>query len=413
MGGLAYAKPGLRICIILSSVTQRQRGFLREEIMAKRGILFFSCTLLAGLLFLCACADKSNVVRVAVAVPLTGDMGTEGQGVRRAVELAVELANESHRFSYPIEARAFDDRADPKEAVSVANIIVSDPKTIAVIGHYNSGCSIPASQVYNRANLAMVSPASTNPKLTQQQLESGWSGPRNIFRVVPTDDVQGSFAADFVAKKLKLRRVAIIHDKTPYGQGLAEQFRDRFLSDGGSVLSFDGIVIGDRDFKALLTRLNSIKPDGIYFGGLYMEAGLLLRQAKELGLRAPFFSGDGSKTDELIKVAGPAAEGSYFSITGIPVEYLATAKPFLEKYNQKYPGVSVKPFDHFGYEATNIVLDALAKVGSDRGKIIEELRKTRYSGVLGVTEFDEKGDTKNKIVTMTQVRNGEFSIVTN
>lgn len=344
-------------------------------------------------------------------MPLTGDMGTEGQGVKRAVMLAIEEANASGEFSLPLEARALDDRADPKEAVSVANMIASDPSVIAVIGHYNSGCSIPASQVYARANIPMISPASTNPKLTSQQEEPSWTLPKCIFRVVPTDDVQGSFAAEFVRGKLKFNQVAVIHDKSPYGQGLAEQFHDSFIKNGGQVISFDGIAIGERDFRALLTRIKGAKPEGVYFGGLYMEASLIIKQARELGLKAPFFSGDGSKTDELIKVAGGAVEGSYFSITGIPVEHLPSAKPFLEKYNQKYPGSSVKPFDHFGYEATQIILTALKQTGADRAKLTEAIRSMRHEGVLGVTEFDQKGDTKNKIITMTQVKNGEFVIV--
>lgn len=374
--------------------------------MSKSLGLFFVSLLGFG-----ACAPKSNAVRLAVAVPLTGDMGTEGQGIRRAVELAVEEANASGRFPFKIEVRAFDDRADPKEAVNVANLAASDSKIMAVVGHYNSGCSIPASQVYARASIPMISPASTNPKLTLQQLEPSWSLPRSVFRVVPTDDVQGSYASDFVLKKLKKKRFCIVHDKTPYGQGLAEQFQGGFVSGGGVQLSFDGIAIGDRDFKALLTRLKSLNPEGIYFGGLYMEFGLMVKQARELGLNAIFLSGDGSKTNELFKVAAQAAEGSYLSITGIPVEHLGAAKTFLEKYHAKYPGADVKPFDHFGYEAANIILEALVKTGPDRAKIVDQLRQTQYDGILGRTQFDEKGDTTNKIITMTQVKNQAFEIV--
>ncbi|MBI4051538.1 MAG: branched-chain amino acid ABC transporter substrate-binding protein [Elusimicrobia bacterium] len=365
---------------------------------------------------LSGCGQKAQVLRIAVAMPLTGDMGTEGQGVRRAVELAVAEINESKKFPFPVEARAFDDRADPKEAVNVANLIISDPQMIAVVGHYNSGCSIPASQVYSRAGLAMVSPASTNPKLTQQQLESSWNGPKSVFRVVPTDDVQGSYAAEFIYRKLKFKRFAVVHDKTPYGQGLAEQFQKRFVEIGGQVLSFDGISVGERDFKALLTRIKSLSPEGLYFGGLYTEAGLLIKQAKELGLKARFFSGDGTKTPTLFDVAGEAADGAYLTITGIPVEYLPTAKGFIQKYQKKFPGMELKPFDHFGYEATNIILETLAKilppppqnpltsVPTLRAALIEKLRKTKYSGLLGLTTFDEKGDTLNKIITMTQAR---------
>lgn len=349
-----------------------------------------------------ACGPQEKVVKIAVAVPLTGDVGTEGQGVKRAVEMAVAEANASGRFPYRLQAVGFDDRADPKEAGNVANLISSDADIVAVVGHYNSGCSIPAAQIYNRVGLVMVSPASTNPKVTQQQLESSWTGPRTVFRVVPTDDVQGSFTADFAFQRLKMKSFAVLHDKTAYGQGLAEEFRRQFEADGGKVVSQDGITIGDKDFKALLTRVKAANPEGIYFGGLYTEAGLLLKQAKEVGYKGRFFSGDGSKTDSIFDVAGAAADGAYLTITGIPVEYLPTAQTFLEHYAQRYPGVGVKPFDHFGYEAANIVLSALAATGPDREQLREALRTLKYDGVLGTTQFDEKGDTLNKTITMTR-----------
>jgi len=360
---------------------------------------------------LAGCGGDKNVVRIAVAVPLTGDIGTEGQGVKRAVELAVEEANGSGKYPFRLEARGFDDRADPKEAVNVANIIASDPRIVGVVGHYNSGCSIPASQVYARGGLPMITPASTNPKLTLQQMEAGWAGPRCVFRVVPTDDVQGSFTAEFVVGKLGLKSFAVVHDKTPYGQGLAEEFKKRLEALGGKALSFDGVATGDKDFKALLTRIRGSTPQGVYFGGLYPECGLLVKQAKELGMKMPFFSGDGSKTDGLFEVAGDSAEGSYFTITGIPVEFLPTAKAFLEKYKARFPGVEIKPFDHFGYEAAGIFLAALAQTGPDRAKVMEAVRKVEYEGVLGTTAFDEKGDTLSKIITMTKVEGRTFKPV--
>jgi branched-chain amino acid transport system substrate-binding protein len=346
-------------------------------------------------------------------MPLTGDIGTEGQGIRRAVELAVSEANASGKFPYPIEVVSFDDRGDPKEAVNVANLIVSDPNVLGVVGDYNSSCSIPASRVYARSGVPMISPASTNPNLTQQQLLPSWVYPRSIFRVVPTDDVQGSFAAEFAFQKLKFRTFAVLHDKTSYGQGLSSEFRKRFEALGGKVSSFDGISIGDKDFKALLTRLKGGSPDGVFFGGLYPECGLLLKQARELGFEAPFFSGDGSKTDGLFDVAGDDAEGSYFTITGVPVEELASAKEFIERYGKMFPGRPIKPFDHFGYEAAGVFLDAMSTLGPkpDRERLIGAVAHVRHVGLLGVTQFDEKGDTLSKIITMTRVQGRKFVTV--
>lgn len=362
-------------------------------------------------LALAACGPKEKVVKIAVAVPLTGDMGTEGQGLRRAVELAVEQANAAKRFPYKLAAAPYDDRADPKEAVNVANLIISDPRIVAVVGHYNSGCAIPAAKVYARAPIAMVSPAATNPEVTAQQLSPDWQGTKMVYRVCPTDDVQGASAAEFAFKKLGKRRMALLHDKTPYGQGLAEQFQKTFAALGGKIVSQDGISVGDKDFKALLTKIQAdkSKPEGIYFGGLYTESGLLLKQMRELGLKPPFafISGDGSKTSGLFDVAGADADGAYLSIVGVPVEDLPSAKQFVEDYKKRFTGSGeeLKPFDHFGFEAAQIIMAAMERAGGpDRLKVIEELRKTDYAGVLGKTKFDEKGDTLNKIVTMTQAK---------
>lgn len=354
-----------------------------------------------------ACGPKDTSIKIAVAVPLTGDMGTEGQGLRRAVELAVEEANASKRFPYKLVAAPYDDRADPKEAVNVANLITSDPRVVAVVGHYNSGCAISAAKVYARAPVAMVSPAATNPEVTAQQDSADWAGPRMVFRVVPTDDVQGSYAATFAAKKLGKKRMALLHDKTAYGQGLAEQFKKTFLEQGGKIVSEDGISVGDKDFKALLTKIKNdpSKAEGIYFGGLYTEAGLLLKQMRELALKDPFafISGDGSMTFGLFDVAGDAADGAYLSIVGVPADELPSAKKFVEDYKARFPNDERKPFDHFGYEAANIIMAAMERAGSpDRAKVIEELKKTNHQGVLGTTVFDAKGDTTSKIVTMTR-----------
>jgi branched-chain amino acid transport system substrate-binding protein len=189
---------------------------------------------------------------------LTGDIAAMGQGMKNGATLAIEEANQTSQ-EIKFELLALDDRADPKEAVNIANQIISDKDVYGVVGHLNSGCSIPASSVYNKYNLVMISPASTNPKLTLQ-------GFTNIFRTCTTDDVQGSFAADFIYKK-KMEKVAIIHDKTPYGQGLAEEFQKTFKNLGGKITCFEGISLGDRDFKALLIKVKNMHPQMIYFGG--------------------------------------------------------------------------------------------------------------------------------------------------
>ncbi|MBI3552457.1 MAG: branched-chain amino acid ABC transporter substrate-binding protein [Elusimicrobia bacterium] len=357
----------------------------------------------------CACGPRQKTVKIAVAAPMTGDLGTEGQGLLRAVILAVEQANAARRFPYQLEAVPYDDRADPGEAVNVANLIIADPTIVAVVGHYNSSCALAAAAVYARAPVAMIAPSATSPEVTFQQLSADWGAkPRVVFRLVPTDELQGDYAAGFVYRRLGKRRIAVVHDQTTYGQGLAERFRKTFERLGGKVVLESGIAPGQKDFKAVLLRAAAAKPDGLYFGGLYTEAGLLVKELRELGMKTAFISGDGAKTPGLFDVAGEAADGAYLTMVGVPVEMLPSARGFMDDYRRRWTAAEegIRPFDHLGYEAAQIVFDALEAVGPDdrldRAKIVAALRRTRHSGIAGLTAFDQKGDTLNTIITMTR-----------
>ncbi len=370
-----------------------------------RLMLTFTC-LLCILTGINGCGQKGpRVVKVALVAPLTGDIAAHGQGMKRAAQLAVEEAVQSNRFKdFKLELAAFDDRGDPKEAVTIANQIISDPAILGVVGHLNSGCSIPASQVYAKRNVLMITPASTNPKLTQQGLH-------NVFRLCTTDDVQGKFAADYAIDKLMVERAAIIHDKTAYGQGLAEEFRKEFEARKGPVLSFDGVDVGEKDFKALITRIKAENPQVIYFGGMHPECGLISKQAKELGLTIPVFSGDGVVTPEYAKIGGPATEGDFASMVGLPPEKIPAAEKFVTSYHERFPRDDMQPYDPYTYEAINIVLDAIEKTGGDRQKMIDYVANVKYNGILGESSFDEIGDTRNKTITIYTVKNGLFNYV--
>lgn len=364
---------------------------------------------LVALVSLGGCHQGDRPVKIALALPLTGDVASIGQGIRRAVLLAVDEARSSGRFpGLTLEVVPFDDRSDPKEAVNVANRIVSDPDVVAVIGHFNSGCSIPASRVYAQAGLAMISPGSSNPELTRQQLSPNWRWPRNVFRANTTDDAQGAFAGDLVYQRFGKKTAVVVHDKTAYGQGIAEEFQKRFLALGGKTLAFDGVQPGDKDFKALLTRLKALKPEALFYGGTFTEGALILRQARELGWTCPFITGENSYDPDFIAIAGPGAEGAYVTYLGRPAALLASAGAFVEKYRAAYPSEAIRAYDHYGYEITRMLLEALGKAGRDRRGIIEALRGMTYTGVLGTTTFDEKGDTLNKTITVFVVKGGAF-----
>jgi branched-chain amino acid transport system substrate-binding protein len=360
---------------------------------------------LISLLLLAGCAPKEKVVRIAVAAPLTGDIGTEGQGLLRAVELAVEEANAARRLPFRLEVAPFDDRADAREAVNVAHLIVSDARISAVIGHYNSGCALSAAKAYASGPIPFITPAATHPDVTRQQFSRDWKGPRVVFRVVPTDDLQGAFAGRWAFQRLRKRRLILIHDRTPYGQGLAEQFEKAFVAQGGRVAAKESITPGEKDYKTLLSRLKAeARADGIFFGGLYTEAGLLARQMRELDWKIPFLSGDGAKTPALFEIAGPAADGMYATMAGVPVELLPGAAGFVERYRRRWqsPSEELKPVDHYAYEAANILIEAMVKVGPQRNSLLAALPKTKHKGILGLTTFDGKGDTLNRAVTMTR-----------
>jgi branched-chain amino acid transport system substrate-binding protein len=354
-----------------------------------------------GLLAGCG-GQGEKVVKVALVCPLTGDDAAHGQGMKRGFTLAIEEANASKKLGdVKIEMMAFDDRSDPKEAVTIANQVISDRQIIGIIGHLNSGCSIPASQIYAKRNLVMITPASTNPKLTQQ-------GYKNVFRVCGTDDVQGSFCAKYAFDTLQINKVAIIHDKTAYGQGLAEEFQKSFAAAGGSVVSFDGIDRGDKDFKALLTRIKGEEPKLVFFGGLYAEGGLISKQMKEIGLAVAMMGGDGILTNEYPRIGGAATEGDFATMVGYPPQKLPDAKGFMDRYKQRYPTEDVQPYDPLTYEAAMLLLTAYADVAQDREKLVDAVSGISYKGILGTTSFTPNGDSRNKLVSMNRVANGKF-----
>ncbi|MFH1096012.1 MAG: branched-chain amino acid ABC transporter substrate-binding protein [Candidatus Desantisbacteria bacterium] len=350
-------------------------------------------------------STDQTVIKIGLAVPLTGDIAAMGQGMKNAAMMAINEANESGRIpGTTLVLVPVDDQANPTQATNVANQLVSDSQVIGVVGHLNSGCSLPVSKIYARHNIAMITPASTNPAITKQGL-------KNVFRVCTTDDVQGSFAANLVYKNMSIKQVAIIHDKTQYGQGLAEQFQKQFESNSGKVLCFEGISVGDKDFKAILTKIKGLNPGLIYFGGMYSESGLIAKQTKEVGLTVKQMGGDGMFTPEYIKIGGESTEGNIVTMIGSPPEELSSAAEFIKKYKTKYPGVDLQPYDAYTYDAVNILINAISHLQSDKRAIIDYIAGIKYEGVIGQTTFDENGDTKNKMITAYVVKNGKFEVL--
>lgn len=345
-----------------------------------------------------ACQKREDAIRIGVAGPMTGDQAKMGNDFKNGTTLAVDEWNaKGGLLGKKVVLLIADDQHDPKQAVSLANKLVNDG-AVGVIGHFNSSCSIPASDVYNRAGIPMISPGSTNPQLT----EKGYSG---VSRVCGRDDQQGRVGADFVISK-KLKKVAVLHDKTTYGQGLADEF-NRFIQGKVEVVYYGGIIQGDKDFKTVLTAIKGKKPELIYFGGIYPEAGLLVKQARELGIMVPFMSGDGTIDPKFIEIAGAkAAEGTYLTFSPDPKK-IPTAKTFIDTYEKRFGEIG--PYSIYAYDAANIMLNAIKEAGSTDGKaVIGKLRSLEFSGALGKIKFNEKGDVTLSPYIVWITKDGKF-----
>jgi branched-chain amino acid transport system substrate-binding protein len=345
------------------------------------------------------CQKKEDVVRIGIAGPMTGDQAKMGMDFKNGVSLAVkEWNSKGGVLGKKIEVLVGDDQHDPKQAVSVANKMVNDG-VAGIIGHFNSSCSIPASDVYNRAGIPMITPGSTNPQLT----ERGYKG---VFRVCGRDDQQGRAAAEFVVNYLKLKSVAILHDKTTYGQGLADEFK-KFIGDKVNVVYYGGIVQGDKDFKMILTTIKSKDPGLIFFGGIYPEAGLLVKQARELGMDVKFMSGDGTIDPKFIEIAGASsAEGTFLTFSPDP-QNIPTAKGFIGSYRSKYGEIG--PYSVYAYDAANILLTAIkAAASTDGNAIIGKLHSMEFDVALGKIKFDAKGDVAVSPYVVWVTKDGKF-----
>jgi branched-chain amino acid transport system substrate-binding protein len=367
----------------------------RRYVGVKKVLLF----LISLCLIAFGCQKKEDVVKIGIAGPMTGDQAKMGMDFKNGVLLAVEEWNgKGGVLGKKIEVLVGDDQHDPKQAVSIANKMINDG-VVGVVGHFNSSCSIPASDVYNRAGIPMITPGSTNPQLT----ERGYKG---VFRVCGRDDQQGRTAAEFAVDYLKLKRVAVLHDKTTYGQGLADEFR-KFVGDKVEVVYYGGIVQGNQDFKMVLTTIKSRNPELIFFGGIYPEAGLLVKEARELGMNVKFMSGDGTIDPKFIEIAGASsAEGTFLTFSPDP-QNIPTAKGFISKYRSEYGEIG--PYSIYAYDAANILLIAINAAGSNDGKaIIDKLHSMEFDVALGKIRFDAKGDVTVSPYVVWVTRDGKF-----
>lgn len=349
-------------------------------------------------------SGETVTVKIGFAAPLTGDQALWGEGMKRAAELAFKEANESQEVKdagFKFELVANDDQADPKQAVNVANAIVADDAVMGVIGHFNSGCSIPASPVYQEAGMPMIS-VSSNPQLTAQ-------GYDKVFRIVAKDDAQGAFAGELVFDKLGYKNVILVDDSTAYGQGLATEFKKVFEEKGGKLILSEKVQPKEVDFSALVTKMKNAKPEAVYYAGALNEGALLTKQMKEAGLKVPVIGGDMIYTSDYVKIAGAAnAEGDVATALGLPLDQFDRGTEFEEAYKAEY-GTAPEAYDVYAYDQARIFVQATLEAGkADRAAIAEAIAGGSFEGATGTVAFDANGDNQEQVVSAYRVENGEW-----
>jgi branched-chain amino acid transport system substrate-binding protein len=332
-----------------------------------------------------AFADGASAqVKLGVAGPITGGSAPFGAQLKNGVEQAVADINAAGGIlGQKIQVFIGDDRADPKEGVSVANKFVGDGVKF-VVGHFNSGVTMPASEVYQENGMLEITPAATNPKVTERNM---W----NIFRTCGRDDQQGGVAGGIIADKFKGKRVAVVHDKTTYGLGLAEETRKAMNAKGLKEVLFEGVNVGDKDYSALVSKIKAARADLVYWGGLHDTGGLILRQLRDQGVKATFMGADGITDDEFATIAGPGAEGTLMTFSPDPRTNPAN-KQIIEVFRKK--GFEPQAYTLYSYAAVQIIKQAAEAAKSlDPKKVAEVMHSGKvFNTVLGDLSFDKKGD---------------------
>ncbi len=350
---------------------------------------------------------KAQDITIAVAGPMTGPVAAIGEQIKNGAELAAQAINKNRGVNgKTIKVVLFDDACDPKQAVAIANRIVAQGIKF-VDGHACSGSSIPASEVYAEANVLMMSPASSNPAMTDKAAEQGWT---TIMRLYGRDDAQGKFIGPWIKQNYGSKKIAILHDKSAYGKGLADVVKASLNGSGVREVFYEGINAGEKDYTAVVNRLKTQGVEFLYFGGYHTEAGLIMRQAADQNYKFQLMMGDSIATPEFGSVAGPAADGTLFTFPpdGRDSE---TAKEALAQFQQ----INFVPegFTLFSYATIQALAGGIAKAGSaDPKAVAKTLRGTSVDTVLGPVTFDEKGDIKDPKYNINVWKNGTYSKLT-
>ena len=392
-------------------------------------LISLTAPLLIGALALSACGSSkektggdggsNKTLTIGVVAPLSGDLSAVGNGIKNGVALAIKQANANKTVKgVTLKMDAQDDTAKADVGATVAAKLASDNSVIGVVGPLNSSVAKSVAPVLSKDNITVISPSNSGVDLTGRgALATGGTQVRpykSYFRVCATDDLQGPFAAQFVVKTLGKKKIAIVHDKKAYGQGLAQAFAKEAAAEGATVLKTETINPGDKDFSAVITKLKAQSPDLLFYGGEYPEAAPLTKQMKAQGLNIPLMGGDGISPTDYVKIAGASAEGDYATGLGAPTDSLASAKTFLSDYAAEKFADSADPYGAAAFDAANAIIKALVKANGEgksgaelRNEVTKEVQDSDFDGATGHISFDAFGDTNNKVLTAYVIKNGK------
>ena len=345
-----------------------------------------------------------QVVKIGASSPLTGAQAHIGKDNENGTRMAIEEANKKGITIGGKKIRFYllseDDQADPKTATIVAQKLV-DAQVKGVIGHLNSGTSIPAAKIYYDNGIAQISPSATAVRYTAL-------GYKSAFRVMANDGQQGKVLGEFAAKNLGAKKIAVIDDRTAYGQGLADEFSKSAQASGAQIVAHEYTTDKAVDFTAVLTSIKGKKPDLVFFGGMDPQGAPMVKQLRALALNAKFMMGDGGYTPKLIANAGAAAEGVYASLPGVPLDQMPGGQEFSRRYEQQFKQ-PIQLYAPYCYDAVNVMIAAMQKADSvEPTKYLPRLTETAYDGVTAHITFDEKGDLKGGAITLYQIQQGQW-----
>jgi len=357
-------------------------------------------------------ASAQTTVKIATLSPLSGGQSDLGLQIRNGAQLAVnEYKAQFQRLGLNLQLVAYDDQADPATGTAQARKIASDRSILAVVGTLNSGVAIPSSQALSSSRVAMVSPANTANQVTDRGLS-------NMNRIVARDDAQGPAGANFITGNLKAKKVYILNDKTAYGEGLAKEVEKALKAKGIQVVGNEGTE-EKSDFSSIVSKIRLQRPDAIYFGGIYNQVGVFIKQLREAGVTTPVVGGDGLDSSELATIAGKGASNIYFTTVAAPIGALPAAKTFAANFQKTFKD-QAQGFGAFGYDAAKVVLQGILKAAQANGnkapsrqQVESAIRKGSFSGLLsGNVSFNSVGDRKAATLYVMNVQGGKYKLAT-